>query len=1146
MTEPTQSNPQDTATNDYKNTLNLADTPFPMRGDLAKREPIWLKEWDTDQLYQTIRNARQGREKYVLHDGPPYANGQIHLGHVVNKVLKDMIVKYKTLDGYDAPYVPGWDCHGLPIEQKVEGLVGKVGQPHKDKAKNGAIVTPTEFRQACRDYAKSQIDLQKADFKRLGVVGDWENPYLTMNFQQEANTVRALAKIYANGHITRGMKPVNWCLDCGSALAEAEVEYEDKNSDAIYVGFDVVNREVLKATADVDGTLQAVIWTTTPWTLPANQAITVSSELEYSVVKAVLPHPAFILPTQLETENFLLRPLTKADKSALKQAATDPKIWQLLPDKRNEPEVFEPYFKHALEQKAFAIVDKKTGDIIGTTRFYDDNVHDNSVAIGYTFITANYWGTGANAEIKHAMLTHAQAQRDTIVFHIALENARSAKAVEKLGAIHVKTADFDKGEHLFYHLTNPVKSEKDNVRYLIVAYNLVPHLMSVFNAKEHSILATIKGEDLTILNAQHPLIAERHVPIITGEHVTADSGTGLVHTAPAHGVDDYLVGLKFNLPTENPVAGNGVYLPEARVFVGEHIYKAQPQILATLQRTGHLLKHDVITHSYPHCWRHKTPIIFRATPQWFINMQSPNSTTGGLREQALKDIPDVIWTPSWGQNRIEAMVHGRPDWCISRQRTWGVPIPFFIHKDSGALHPDTEHLMEKVAIMIENGGIEAWFDTPAEAFIGADATIYQKSTDTLDVWFDSGATNFAVLDKRSELSNPADLYLEGSDQHRGWFQSSLLVSEAIYGRPPFKQVLTHGFTVDAKGYKLSKSKGNTKGFEPQDIADKLGVDILRLWVGSSDYRYEMTVSKEGFDRTTDMYRRIRNTVRFLLANTDDFDPSKDLIATENLISLDKYILKRAETVQNDIRTAYTNMDFHQVCQTVMGFCSQDLGGFYLDIIKDRQYTTQASGQPRRSAQTAIYHIAQALLRWIAPILSFTAQEAWQVLNRHHEKAVDIHASDKYIFTQEWYQFPEIILNDISENDWEMILQAKEAVNKALESARSQKLINANLSANVAVFAQDTTYQALAKLKDELRFVFITSQASLHPFSEKSATALSNDEGNLAVSVQLATGEKCVRCWHIVSNIGTHTAHPQLCERCVSNLPEGQGEIRDFA
>ncbi|MDH2273650.1 isoleucine--tRNA ligase [Moraxella porci] len=922
---------------DYKNTLNLADTAFAMRGDLAKREPQWLEQWQKDDVYGQIRKARQGRKKYTLHDGPPYANGQIHLGHVVNKVLKDIIVKYKTLDGYDAPYVPGWDCHGLPIEQKVEGLLGKVGQE-----KDGRIISSTEFRGACRDYAKSQIALQMADFKRLGVLGDWENPYLTMNFQTEADTVRALAKIYENGHIVRGLKPVNWCLDCGSALAEAEVEYEDKTSDAIYVGFDVVNRETLAQTANITGSLQAVIWTTTPWTLPANQAISAHSELDYAIISS--------------------------------------------------------------------------------------------------------------------------------------------------------------GE-----------------RYFIVAKDLVEDFAKAIALEDFAIITTVKGSELDTLKAQHPLIAERQVPIILGEHVTADSGTGLVHTAPAHGVDDYNVGRAYNLPTENPVAGNGVYLPEAKVFVSEHIYKAQPKIIDALSQTGHLLAHNKIRHSYPHCWRHKTPIIFRATPQWFISMEAK-----GLREQALKDIPEVIWTPAWGQNRIESMMNGRPDWCISRQRTWGVPIPFFIHKDSGELHPRTFELMEEVAKLIEQGGVEAWFDASAEAFIGADAQEYNKCTDTLDVWFDSGSTNFAVLASRDELSNPADLYLEGSDQHRGWFQSSLLVSESIYGRPPYKQVLTHGFTVDAKGHKLSKSKGNTKGFEPSDIANKLGVDILRLWVGSSDYRYEMAVSKEGFDRTTDMYRRIRNTIRFLLANTDDFDPASDLIDADKLVSLDKFILTRAKAVQDEIISSYTNMDFHQVCQAVMGFCSQDLGGFYLDIIKDRTYTTRADGHPRRSAQTALYHIAHALLRWIAPILSFTAQEAWQVLK----------GTDGYIFTTEWYELPTPAMTDISSDEWQAIVDAKDIINKAIEDARTDKIISSNLTAKVAITAPAQTAEILAKLGDELRFVFITSDATV------------NTGDTLSAIITPADGSKCVRCWHIRTDVGQDSSHPELCTRCIENL--GDGEVRHYA
>lgn len=923
MTEPT----------DYKNTLNLADTPFPMRGDLAKREPAWLAEWEKDELYKQVRQAKQGLPKYILHDGPPYANGQIHLGHAVNKVLKDIITKSKNLSGFDAVYVPGWDCHGLPIEQKVEQQVGKVGQK----------VNATEFRKLCREYAKGQIELQMADFKRLGVLGDWDNPYLTMNFKTEADIVRALGKIYDNGHVVRGMKPVNWCLDCGSALAEAEVEYQDKTSDAIYVGFDVLGRENLPALANINGTLQAVIWTTTPWTLPANQAISVHANFDYVIVNSAKGH----------------------------------------------------------------------------------------------FIVAN-------------------------------------DLVE----------DFAKNVNL------------DNVE----------------------IVATVKGNELTTLNAQHPLISERQVPFITGEHVTADSGTGLVHTAPAHGVDDYNVGRANNLPTENPVGGNGVYLDSAKVFVGEHIYKAQPKIIETLQTSGHLLDAKKIRHSYPHCWRHKTPIIFRATPQWFISMEK-----GGLRQKALNDIKNVTWTPAWGQNRIEAMVEGRPDWCISRQRTWGVPIAFFTHKDTDELHPRTSELIEQVAQMIEQGGIEAWFDADISDFLGDEAKAYNKVTDTLDVWFDSGTTHFAVLDQDDNLNNPADLYLEGSDQHRGWFQTSLLTSEAIYGRAPFKQVLTHGFVVDEKGHKMSKSLGNI--IEPQKEIDKTGADMLRLWIASADYRYEMSAGQKVFAGAVDNYRRIRNTLRFLLANTNDFNPTTDSVPLDELVSLDKFILHLTKNTQDAVIKSYNDMDFHQVVQAVSMFCSQSLGGFYLDIIKDRTYTTKADGHPRRSAQTVLYHIAQAVVRWITPILPFTAQEAWGFI-----RGKDAH---KYVFADVWYELPIPTMTDITTDDWVEILNTKDLVNKAIEDARGNKIISSNLTANATITANDKTYQALAKLGDEARFVFITSDVTI-----------TQGEG-FDVVITPADGQKCTRCWHIRTDVGTNSDHPELCGRCISNV-ESTGETRQYA
>lgn len=946
---------------DYKDTLNLADTKFPMRANLAQREPDWLAAWEKDDVYGQIRTARQGAKTYILHDGPPYANGQIHLGHAVNKVLKDIIIKSKTLSGYDAPYVPGWDCHGLPIEQKVESKHGKVGQK----------VTATEFRKLCREYAQTQIELQKADFKRLGVFGDWNNPYLTMNPKQEADIVRALGKIYDNGYVVRGMKPVNWCLDCGSALAEAEVEYQDKISDAIYVGFEVIDTDKLGLDDDLNDGLNdkilAVIWTTTPWTLPANQAISVHPKEDYSVVAT-------------------------------------------------------------------------------------------------------------------------------------------------------------------------------NKGHLLLASSLVESALMALGLDNLGILTTLKGSELEFIKAQHPLIAERQVPIILGEHVTTDSGTGLVHTAPGHGADDYVVGLKYHLDIENPVAGNGVYLDTAKAFAGTHIYKANPLIIETLNDSGHLLKHSKIEHSYPHCWRHKTPIIFRATPQWFISMEKHQATPStdndashdkGLRGQSMQDINKVTWTPDWGQNRIEAMVGNRPDWCISRQRTWGVPIPFFIHKDTGELHPNTSKLIEKAAQLIEKGGIEAWFDANISDFLADDAEQYTKATDTLDVWFDSGTTHFAVLEHTYGLSAPADMYLEGSDQHRGWFQTSLLTSEAIYARPPFKQVLTHGFVVDENGRKMSKSLGNI--ITPQDEINKTGADMLRLWIASSDYRYEMSAGAKVFKGAVDMYRRIRNTIRFLLANTDDFDPNTDAVAMNDMVSLDKFIMYRADEVQKSIIESYDNMDFHQVTQAVTAFCSQDLGGFYLDIIKDRQYTTKTDGLPRRSAQTAIHHIAHALIRWIAPILSFTAQEAWEILK----------GTQGYVFTQTWHQFPKLTLDKVSKDDWQTILAAKDVINKQIELAREQKIINANLSAKVTIYTDGKLYDSMAKLGDELRFVFITSDADLQKLHGNAEAGNATDIDNLRVSVSVAQGTKCVRCWHVRDDVGNHSDHPDICERCYTNVV-GEGEYREFA
>ncbi|WP_445114534.1 isoleucine--tRNA ligase [Acinetobacter sp. WZC-1] len=934
---------------DYKATLNLPGTEFAMKANLAVREAKWLEEWYADNIYQQIRASRIGKKKYVLHDGPPYANGQIHLGHAVNKVLKDIIVKSRIMDGFDAPYVPGWDCHGLPIELKVEEKIGKVG----------VKVDASTFRKACREYAYTQVELQKKDFVRMGVFGDWDHPYLTMNFKQEADIVRALGQIEKAGHIQPGLKPVNWCMDCGSALAEAEVEYEDKKSDAIDVGFGVVDLADLSERLGimVSRPTDIVIWTTTPWTIPANQAVALHADIEYQLIE---------VQTDRASQN------------------------------------------------------------------------------------------------------------------------------------------------------------------LILARDLVESACERYQLKEPQVLATFSGSILEKLQLQHPLIAGRQVPVILGEHVTAANGTGAVHTAPGHGVDDYKVGLQYGLSVDNPVGGNGVYLPDSPLFAGEHIYKANPQIIEALNKCGKLWAHTTIKHSYPHCWRHKTPIIFRATPQWFISMDEK-----GLRETALKTIRDDIeFIPDWGQNRMESMVEGRPDWCISRQRTWGVPIPFFVHKDTHALHPRTPELIEEVAKLIEQEGVDGWFNREARDFIGDDAEQYNAVRDTLDVWFDSGTTHYTVLDQREELTDPADLYLEGSDQHRGWFQTSLLTSIAMHERAPYKGLLTHGFVVDEKGRKMSKSLGNI--ITPQDIIKDMGADGLRFWIASSDYRYEMTAGKEIFSRASDGYRRIRNTLRFLLANLNGFTPSTDALAVDELIALDQYILQRASEVQRTIRQAYDDMNFHIVCSTLTNFCINDLGGFYLDIIKDRQYTTRADSQARRSAQTALYHLVQAFVRWMSPILSFTAQEAWPLIPEQ---------SEKYVFTAEWYPIPlAATANLISEADWQTLIQIKSAVNKQIEAARNAKVIGSNLSAKVELWAHADLQKVLSQLGDELRFVLITSQAEVYDYAEQGeATELDG----LRVRISAAAGEKCVRCWHVLPDVNTHAGYPGLCGRCIINVT-GSGEVRKYA
>jgi isoleucyl-tRNA synthetase len=941
---------------DYKNTLNLPDTPFPMRGDMARREPQMVAQWQAQKRYQKIRAASKGRPKFVLHDGPPYANGDIHLGHAVNKVLKDIIVKSKTLSGFDAPYVPGWDCHGLPIELQVE-------------KKHGKNIPAAQFRKLCRDYATLQIEKQKKDFIRLGILGDWDHPYLTMDFKTEAEIIRALGKINDRGYLYQGKKPVNWCLDCQSALAEAEVEYEDKLSPAIDVSFEVKDKAALERAFRVklpaDASVYAVIWTTTPWTLPANQAVCAHPELEYNLVK--------------------------------------------------------------------------TGK-------------------GYLILAADL------------------AERCLSRYQLAGGN--------------------DRGD---------------------------------------GTAANCFGKALENLALQHPFQA-RTVPMICGEHVTLEAGTGLVHTAPAHGLDDYFVGQKYHLPTDNPVGDDGKFISTTPAIgdtplAGVFVLKANDIVLNGLQASGHLLHQEKMQHSYPHCWRHKTPIIFRSTPQWFIGMEQNSQGNASLREVANKAVEDTEFFPSWGRARLESMIRNRPDWCVSRQRNWGVPMPFFVHKETMQLHPRTAELLEQVAKRVEQQGIEAWFALDAAELLGKDAVAYRKLTDTLDVWFDSGTTHAAVLRQREELTFPADLYLEGSDQHRGWFQSSLLTACAMDGRAPYRQLLTHGFTVDEKGHKMSKSSGN--GIEPQDICNRLGADLLRLWIASTDYTGEISLSEEILKRVTDSYRRIRNTLRFLLANIADFDIRQHALPVEQWLEIDRYALALVNKLQTEIQQDYSRYEFHAVVQKLQAFCSEDLGGFYLDILKDRLYTTAPNSQGRRSAQNALYHITQALTRLMAPILSFTAEEVWSLLAQSQDKGLESCS----VFETVWYELPELPAADAKlAQDWVIICAWRARVNKRLEDSRVAGNIGSALAAEIDIHAAGSDYDVLTRLGEDLRFVMITSRAGVKR---------ANSEGEQHIEVRVSAYAKCERCWHYRVDIGRTAQHATLCERCVGNLA-GENEGRRYA
>ncbi|HKQ25145.1 MAG TPA: isoleucine--tRNA ligase [Burkholderiales bacterium] len=917
---------------DYKNTLNLPDTAFPMRGDLARREPEWVKQWQETRLYQRIREAAKGRPKFILHDGPPYANGDIHIGHAVNKILKDIVVKSKTLAGFDAPYVPGWDCHGLPIEHQIEKT-------------HGRNIPAAQFRKLCREYAAEQIERQKAGFIRLGVIGDWQNPYRTMDFKTEADIIRALGRIRKRGYLYQGAKPVHWCIDCRSALAEAEVEYEDRTSPAIDVAFKVVDNKALARAlrfSHIYEPVFAVIWTTTPWTLPANQAVAVHPEFEYVLVRFAAG--MFILGKEV--------------------------------------------------------------------------------------------------------------------------------------------------------------SEK---------------CMDAYQVVERQIVGVFKGAEIEGLLLHHPFY-DRQVPVVLGEHVTLDAGTGLVHTAPAHGLDDYVIGSRYGLPVDNPVDDDGVFFAKVPLVGGLSVWKANDVVIKVLEDKQRLIRIDSVRHSYPHCWRHKTPIIFRATRQWFIGMEEGRERS--LREIAKAAVDATAFYPPGGRARLEANINNRPDWCVSRQRNWGTPIALFVHKETGELHPRTEELLEQVAERVAKEGIEAWFSLEPAALLGGDAATYRKVLDTLDVWFDSGTTHVGVLERRADLAKPADLYLEGLDQHRGWFDASLLTGCAIDGRAPFKSLLTHGFAVDGQGRKLSKSLGNA--ISPQKVMDTLGADILRLWVATTDYTGELAISDEILKRVVESYRRIRNTLRFLMANLDDFDPQGHLLPVTEWLEIDRYALQMSARLQENITRDYDKYEFHLVMQKLQAFCSEDLGGFYLDILKDRLYTAGKDSKPRRSAQNALYHIAQGLLRWMAPVLSFTADEAWAILTRD---------SGDSVLLRTWYAFPESGVDLLGR--WDEIRDIRAEVQKELEAVRVAGRIGSSLQAEVEIQGDGERFEVLSSLGDDLRFVLITSQACV----TRSAGA--------RIVVDASPHRKCERCWHYRADVGHDTQHPDICSRCTSNL-YGAGESRIHA
>ena len=920
---------------EYRDTLNLPQTDLSMKAGLPKKEPEILAFWDSINLYHKIRDQNKGKEQFILHDGPPYANGDIHLGHAVNKTLKDITIKFQGMLGKDAPYVPGWDCHGLPIELNVEKKHGKTSDLVRSKQ---------SFIKACREYAQSQVNQQKKDFIRLGVLGDWENPYLSLNKSFEADTIRALGRIIANGHLEKGEKPVHFCMDCGSALAEAEVEYKDKKSHSIDVKFKVIPQSIesLCNSFKINNIKDAyfVIWTTTPWTIPSNVAVCINENINYILVKS-------------SNEHFII--------------ATD--------------------------------------------------------------------------------LLDACSER----WDLDLE-----------------------------------------------------------------VLASVQGKDIENISMEHPLY-DRESILLHADHVTTESGTGCVHTAPAHGLDDYFICIKNGLQSIKALDHRGLFKEEYGQLSGLSTKKGDPVVIELLNEKKALLAHKQYDHSYPHCWRHKTPVIFMSTPQWFISMKK-----SGLIDGAVNAVANVDWEPGWGEERILGMLEDRPDWCISRQRNWGVPIPLIIHNETGEIHPKQNQLFNPIAEVIQQEGIEGWDNLNLKELID-DHESYSKVHDTLDVWFDSGVTHMCVLDRLYGSNIVADLYLEGSDQHRGWFQSSLLTGIASKGMAPYRSVLTHGFVVDEEGRKQSKSLGNT--ISPQKIWDTLGADILRLWIASTDFRSEMVASDEIFKRVSDQYRRIRNTFRFLLGNINDFDAKVDSVELDNLLELDKWILSELSFLQVDLIGLYKSYSYHQVIQRIHNFCVNQLGGIYLDIIKDRQYTTQKDSKIRRSAQTCMSIIIEQLVVLVSPVLSFTAEEIWQ-------GNAFLKANAESVFLTTLRNLDDFE-SELSKENWSRLIEIKEAVNQSIEESRNEGIIKGSLDASIDLILNADDFKLINKFASEIHFFFIVSECII---SEGEA---------LKVSVKKLDEAKCVRCWHRHKSVGSSKLHPELCYRCEQNI-DGSGEDRQFA